>query len=605
MNKKREKDEEDPKFFVYTNETKETDIPVGTLTHLRIDSSVKEIPGYAFNDCRALVHVQLPETLTRIGGLAFGSCRRLKCVQFVSTEGSPRPPETPSNPISSELGTIVFPEAAKLQIDEAAFQFCNRLRKIIVCSVSTKLGKGVFFRCSGLIYVQLAEGLEAIESRLFKGCELLTMVKIPSSVTKIGDEAFFLCRSLASVDLPSGLLEIGVGAFQECSGIEALHVPPTVSTIGKAAFSYCTGLKQIELPPTLERIEQRTLAHCRSLEFIEIPSTVSFIGENAFSDCRSVSHMRLPPSLNKMTHLPLDDCCNLISIELREGLLIEECVDREFYGPTLVNLAIPPTEKFDFTSGVLYKYSKLGKVVDDAAGLLRKLKHRFDNSPLNKLCYYQSYHCYDDAMVQLRILMEDGPLAATTQVDEFGMTPLHIMSLSQTPNVDMLLAVMKEGRRDHVIYGRDAFGSTPMDYLCLNRMPTSAEVIRRVVQTRFGELLGLDRSWKSNMLQGLEEALALDGSSRRHEVVVIYLKLANYEPEETLSFLLELCLWKIKIDDEASTKEETPDREFCRVNSGASVVIPHVLSFLDKLDVEDHYFSLRDRRTVQVVSRRG
>eukprot|EP00980_Cylindrotheca_fusiformis_P011735 scaffold2784_cov109-Cylindrotheca_fusiformis.AAC.14 len=381
-----------------------------------------------------------------------------------------------------------------------------------------------------------------------------------------------------------------------CSAIETMRVPATVSTIGKNAFSDCSGLKHIKLPPTLKRIERGTFLACESLEYIEIPSTVSFIGECAFAGCVSLSHIRIPPSLDRMTHWALEGCSSLMSIELPEGLLIDEddqeSVDRGICGPCLVNLAIPPTADFEFISGMLYTYSKLACFVDDEADFLRKLKHRFDNSPLNKLCYYHSYHSSEDSMLQLRCLTDENPMTAFTQVDEFEMTPLHILSLSQTPNVDMLLAVMKGGRLDHIINGKDSFDSTPMDYLCLNQMPTSTEVIRRVLQTRFDELLALDRSWKSDMLQSLGEALALGWSSRRREIVAIYLKLAKFERQEILC-LLELCLWKTRIDD-VFTEEQSVNREFCRINSGASIVIPNVQAFLDKLDVEDEYFTLWD-----------
>eukprot|EP00980_Cylindrotheca_fusiformis_P023851 scaffold11065_cov115-Cylindrotheca_fusiformis.AAC.3 len=47
------------------------------------------------------------------------------------------------------------------------------------------------------------------------------------------------------------------------------------------------------------------------------------------------------------------------------------------------------------------KCQKLGRLVDDEADLNHRLKHRFDNSPLNKLCYYQSYQSSEDAMAQL------------------------------------------------------------------------------------------------------------------------------------------------------------------------------------------------------------
>eukprot|EP00980_Cylindrotheca_fusiformis_P017196 scaffold5294_cov129-Cylindrotheca_fusiformis.AAC.6 len=587
-----------PEFFVYTKGTNPSDILKKTLTHLRVDSSVREIPTEAFKKCNTLVQVQLPETLTRIGRAAFDGCSELKCIQFVS-EGSPK--TSSNNPNLEEDGTIVFPEKAMLQIEEGAFLECSSLLKVMVCSASTELGPTVFCGCNGLISVELPQGLQVIEQGLFRACTSLETVKIASSVIKIGVLAFAECASLTSFDLPDGLRELGDRAFDECASIKALHIPATVSTIGACAFSYCTDLEHVKLPPSLERIEMETFRGC-AFHYIEIPSTVSFIGEGAFAECGFLSHIRVPPSVDRMMFWALEDCVNLISIELPEGILVgfaeDEGEDGEVYRgecPSLVNLAITIPEDDEIVSGLLFDYSKLGRVVDNKAKLLCKLKHRFDSSPLNKLCYYQSYHSPEDAMLQLRSLMEEDPLTATTHVDEFGMTPLHILSLSQTPNMEMLLAVMEGGGLDLFIYGRDSFGCTPLDYLCLNRMPTSGEVIRRVLQKRFDQVLGLARPWKSGVLQAFEESLAKEWYTRRMEIVSIYLALVYHERREILS-LLELCLWKMKID-EGSTKEQTADRELCRVHSGASIVIPHVLSFLDKLDIEDHYCALEKDRS--------
>eukprot|EP00980_Cylindrotheca_fusiformis_P026804 scaffold17518_cov64-Cylindrotheca_fusiformis.AAC.1 len=63
--------------------------------------------------------------------------------------------------------------------------------------------------------------------------------------------------------------------------------------------------------------------------------------------------------------------------------------------------------------------SRIGNLVDSFRDFLRKSADRFDKCPLNELCYYQSYYPSGDAMVQLHMLMEDEPLAATTQADEF------------------------------------------------------------------------------------------------------------------------------------------------------------------------------------------
>eukprot|EP00980_Cylindrotheca_fusiformis_P023202 scaffold10216_cov88-Cylindrotheca_fusiformis.AAC.1 len=151
----------------------------------------------------------------------------------------------------------------------------------------------------------------------------------------------------------------------------------------------------------------------------------------------------------------------------------------------------------------------------------------------------------------------------------------------------MMLAVIGAGHPNHIIYSRDSFGKTPMDYLCLNRNPTSTDTIRRVLQARFNYLLGLDRSWNSELLQAVEKALSAEFSSRMREIFATYLKLAKHEQQEILS-IMEICLWKMKID-KVNTNEQTADREFCRVNSGASIVIPHVLAFLDKIDAEAYF----------------
>eukprot|EP00980_Cylindrotheca_fusiformis_P018753 scaffold6247_cov104-Cylindrotheca_fusiformis.AAC.3 len=580
----------EPQYFVYTSETRPTDIPREKLTHLHVDSSVREIPEGAFESCEALVQVQIPETLTRIGKSAFRFCPELKCVYFVSRNASRN---TSSISPSQEDGLIMFPEAM-LQIDELAFFECKSVRKVIFCSVFTRLGKGVFSKCRGLISVQLPEGLQVIELGLFSDCELLTSVEVPPSVIKIGDYAFNACFSLASIGLPHGLLEIGKFCFEDCCLADKLRIPSTVSIIGESAFRDCSELRSIKLPPKLERIESYTFSGCNMIGYIEIPSTVSFIGFGAFYGCSSLSHIRIPPIHDSVLRLLFRRCNNLISIEIPEGRSTGDTEDEGFIGGiascrSLVNLAIPTLpEDNAFTSRMLNNRSKLGSVADNEADLNRKLTHRFVNSPLNKLCYYHSYLSAEDTAVQLCSLMEEDPLAATTQVDEFGMTPLHILLLSQTPNVEMLLAVMKGGHLDHIIRGKDLFGSTPMDYLCLNRMPNSSEVIRLVLQTRFDCLLGLDRPWKSDMLQAVDDALAVEWSFRGREIIAIYLKLAKYERKEICS-ILELYLWKVKIDEISLKNEEVADRQSCRINSGASIVIPCVLPFLDILDVEDYF----------------
>eukprot|EP00980_Cylindrotheca_fusiformis_P012025 scaffold2847_cov86-Cylindrotheca_fusiformis.AAC.1 len=92
-----------------------------------------------------------------------------------------------------------------------------------------------------------------------------------------------------------------------------------------------------------------------------------------------------------------------------------------------------------------------------------------------------------------------------------------------------------------------------MDYLSMNPIPNSTEVIRELFQARYDQVLGLGRMWESDILQAVDEALAVDLSSRKSEVDRV---VRTFEWKE----ILGLRLSKLK--------------------NGAAVVIPLVTNFV-------------------------
>jgi hypothetical protein len=114
------------------------------------------------------------------------------------------------------------------------------------------------------------------------------------------------------------------------------------------------------------------------------------------------------------------------------------------------------------------------------------------------------------------------------------------------------------------------------------------------------------------VVDAIDEALITEFSSRRSAIGMLCFKLATYERLESVS-LLELALWKVKIDSckaaedtdnqrdgESSFKRprldkahlDGVDRQSCGINSGANVVILNVLPFLDKVCREDYITSV-------------
>jgi hypothetical protein len=649
---------EPPNVFIYNKDTKD-DIP-DNVTHVKVDPSVKEIHAWAFQDCHLLVEIEFSEGLQVIGHGAFCECTNLKHINKLPSTLK----EIGDYAFEScwNLNSIKFPEGLQV-IGKSAFAGCRRLKRV---------KRMAFSECYGLVSVELPEGLQVIGEYWFSACESLTTVNVPSSVKEIKELAFAVCTSLASLDLPEGLQSIGPGSFANCKSLASLHIPSTVCKMGYSVFGECTGLRSITLPDALETIEARLFYKCTSLTHIEIPPKVTKIGKGTFrnceglkhlripssvveigasafacckqlmsvhllgnlrtiekrtfSDCPSLTHARIPSSVTSIESGAFANCARLISLELPEGLKTMD-VDVEYdpvdpddpevipniYGClSLVNLVVPPEQRFQqlevYYHDQFMESLKLTHVASNFDDLVSKLQHRFDDLPVHRLWYYQSYHLLTETMENLRRSMDTDP-AAGNKVDAFGMTPLHILALSQTPNLSLFQALMKVYKVD-IIRTRDKFGSTPIDYLCMNQTPASATVIQSLLQTIFAERvrwLGLVR-WKSDMVDAMDEALATEFSSRRSAIGMLCFKLATYERLESVS-LLELALWKVKIDsckaaydtdhergEEWRSKRprldrshlDGVDRQSCRIKSGADVVISNVLPFLDKVCREDY-----------------
>jgi hypothetical protein len=596
---------EPPNVFIYNKDTTKDAIP-RNVTHIKVHPSVKEIQKKAFIYCESLVEVEFSEGLQVIG--------------------------------------------------ESAFQGCRELKRIKIPSAHVVIKSGAFQACSGLDSVELPEGLQVIGRSWFLGCTSLTTVNVPSSVIEIQDDAFSRCTSLTSLDLPKGLQSIGDGSFASCESLASLHVPSTVRKMGTGVFWNCTRLRSITLPETLEIIEARMFYMCTLLTHIEIPPKVTKIGVEAFHECEGLKHLRIPSSVveigasafaccrqlfsvnllgnlhtieehtfyecSSLTHVRIPSsvtriesgafahCTRLISLELPEGLGTIN-LDGAYDCSSLVNLVIPSEQRFQqlYDDGdEIMQGLKLRHVARNFDDLVSKLQHRFDDLPVHRLCYYQSYYPLMEAMENLRQSIYADP-AAGNKMDAFGMTPFHILALSQTPNLSLFQALLAVYQVD-IMCTRDKFGSTPIDYLCMNHAPGSATVIQSLLATILVNRLhwlGLVR-WQSDILTTMNGALVVEGHSRRRAVGLLSFKLATYERLESMS-LLELSLWKVKIDsckaaydtdhergEECRSKRprldrshlDGVDRQSCRINSGADVVISNVLPFLDKVCREDY-----------------
>jgi hypothetical protein len=616
---------EPPNVFIYNKDTKDA-IP-RNVTHVRVDPSVKEIHDTAFQYYPSLVEVEFSEGLEVIGRDAFSDCTELKSINKLPSTLKEVGDGAFNN--CESLDFIDFPEGLQV-IGEDAFRCCRALKRIKIPSAHLVIRESAFSECYGLVSVELPEGLQVIGKAWFYACMILTTVNVPSSVIEIQDSAFSDCTSLASLALPKGLQYIGKQSFAGCESLSSLHIPFTVYTMGARVFWGCTRLEYIHIPSSDESIGASAFDGCE--QHVHLQRNLHTIKEGTFYGCDLLTHVRLPSSVKKVECAAFAHCPRLISLELPEGMEIidlrvrervrydpEDRADEggpEFrnYGcPSLMNVVIPSEQHFaqlNDDDDEFMKGFKLGTAASNFDDLVGKLQHRFDTLPVHRLCYYQSYYPLTEAMENLQQNMDADP-SAGTKVDSFGMTPFHILALSQTPNLSLFQALLAVYQVD-IIRTRDKFGSTPIDYLFLNYTHEATTAIQSLFPTilvNHFHWLGLVRWQSEHILTLMNEALAVGGSSRTRAVGLLLFKLATYERLESMS-LLELALWKGKVDgckaaivnDRGRDKERSPkrprfdksrvahvDRQSCRINSGAEVVISNVLPFLDEFCLHDYY----------------
>eukprot|EP00980_Cylindrotheca_fusiformis_P028601 scaffold22615_cov97-Cylindrotheca_fusiformis.AAC.7 len=354
------------------------------------------------------------------------------------------------------------------------------------------------------------------------------------------------------------------------------------------------------------------------------------IGASAFYKCSSLIHVRVPSTVKVPEHFSSskddenqhDDGCCFDPYELL------------FFGCTsLVNLAMPRPKvstssttiprtttppiiivndrNEDFLGQLQFRH-----VADTMDNLMNKLQHRFDSCPVHKLCYYQSY--YDEVEQRLKEILNDSSISSSCQqVDGFGMTPFHILALSQTPNLFLFKAILKHyttTMQEHttappdLIGMKDAFGKTPLDYLAYNNNEAAAtEMIRIIINQRL-KFLGLNQ-WKMDIQTIMNQALCTTPTdvvqTTTRPIALLRYKLAIYERKEIIS-LIELTLWDMQLNEATKKEQQYPTfqqqqqeeeenksvsstmfRHNCRINCGLDIVISRVLPFLSPITVED------------------
>ena len=345
-------------------------------------------------------------------------------------------------------GVFVYTEGAEVPRDVV---------RVRVHPSVTAIPELAFFKRQNLVELELCEGLLEIGSHAFVDCSSLNQIIIPSIVSIICERAFQSCRSLEEVELREGLLEIGDSTFYECHALKRINIPSTVTTIGNWAFTYA-------------------LDQCTS---IHLPDSIENVGSYAFSVSGNILTFKVPPLVTKIPSGMLGCIKSLFSIEISQNVI---SMGPGICSDSLRNIALGDNYE-GMDEGPFEHCKDLEQLFGDTeTNIINALKHRFDNLPIHKMIYYQSYNnVTSDELnntTEIRISQRRSKLDPSgSRQDCLGMTPLHLLACSTVQNIGLYRVLIEKYPETLVI--EDRWGALPLLYAVWGDAP--GEIIEFLV----------------------------------------------------------------------------------------------------------------------------
>jgi hypothetical protein len=449
-------------------------------------------------------------------------------------------------------------------------------------------------------------------------------VRIDPSVLAIPGHAFFQRCKLETIELHDGLREIGHQAFFNCQALREVHSSDGVESIGTWAFSKCKFTK-FRCPPLVTRIPSGMLDNCPRMFSLELPEIIIKVEGYAFGGCYSLRNIALT-SNTVVAHDAFGKfgkCQDLLQIFGTEEAIVNALRNRFNRLPVHCKM---------------YYISYYPVVLEEIRNIIMSENGELDPTGLQQDCLGMTpLHILACSTVQwlefYQFIVDNFPGNLIVE-DAWGATPLLYAIWGDAPNeiINFLVNSYQYLYPDHDFNWNDML-------LTLGRASTSGIVIQNLIDIQQTLSPGYNINW-DQILGRLATPRSVDESSYASSATFCFLtrcsiatrlnaigikhfrdamvddwmgndhdfnseewrtetltKLEYYDSEyrklKEITSLLELALWKARIDDASvdhgkvmgsgNKKMKMDSSDFrlqCRVSCGSDHVLENVFPYL-------------------------
>ncbi len=313
-------------------------------------------------------------------------------------------------------------------------------------------------------HVTMNDHVYIVHSNAFKNCWALQSIIMNDEVVTIEPNAFHSCVSLKFVRLSRRLRSIGKQAFAHCWSLEALFLPPTMEKIGDHAFLNCTPLRIIRLPVgtmNMKAHSEVTVGVGVGIG-VEVPVPVAVnYGKGIIVDCDrmlAVSDVQYEFEGENHYHLPTTSSNNDVN-----EWLCQRHQNRPMHALChhigMIGINKYSNADYDDYDIVEFDGDIRNKIDESVSTSTSTLNIHSTSSACEGRGQITSFSNGTKEIIELSQTLHGNEAYSH---DEFGMTPLHILTANPHAPVDAILAC--HHAYPNAVFVMDDSRLSPLDY---------------------------------------------------------------------------------------------------------------------------------------------